>query len=67
MGVGSGHETMLAFAIELNLSAIRRCPLFGVSAIREFLKYSSYIWKKQLVHSGRCPLFGVSAKRGSTV
>ena len=31
---------MLACAI--SLSAIRRCPLFGVSAIREFLKYCMY-------------------------
>ena len=30
-------------AIELvSLSAIRRCPLFGVFAIREFLKYGMY-------------------------
>ena len=30
-------------AIELvSLSAIRRCPLFRVSAIREFLKYGMY-------------------------
>ena len=42
---------VLVCATELvNLSAIRRCPLFGVSAIREFLKYGMY-GKKQLVHS----------------
>ena len=63
---------MLACAIELvSLSAIRRCPLFGVSAIREFLKYGMY--GKSILYIaycplyGRCPLFGVSAKRGSTV
>ena len=34
---------MLACAIKLvSLSVIRRYPLFGVSAIREFLKYSMY-------------------------
>ena len=63
---------MLACAIELvSLSAIRRCPLFGVSAIREFLKYGMYGKSSWYIAYcplyGRCPLFGVSAKRGSTV
>ena len=53
------------------LSAIRRCPLFGVSAIGRFLKYSIYGKRSwYIAHCplyGRCPLFGVSAKRGSTV
>ena len=61
---------MLAGAIEL-VSAIRRCPLFGVSAIREFLKYGMYGKSSWYIAYcplyGRCPLFGVSAKRGSTV
>ena len=50
------------------LSAIRRCPLFGVSAIGRFLKYRKRSW--YIAHCplyDRCPLFGVSAKRGSTV
>ena len=59
---------MLACAI--SLSAIRRCPLFGVSAIREFLKYGMYGKSSWYIAYcplyGRCPLFGVSAKRGST-
>ena len=63
---------MLACAIELvSLSAIRRCPLFGVSAIREFLKYGMYGKSSWYIAYcplyGRCPLFGVSTKRGSTV
>ena len=53
------------------LSAIRRCPLFGVSAIRRVLKYGIYGKRSwYIAHCplyGRCPLFGVSAKRGSTV
>ena len=60
---------MLASAEKL--SAIRRCPLFGVSAIGRFLKYSIYEKRSwYIAHCplyGRCPLFGVSAKRGSTV
>ena len=58
---------MLACAL-YSLSAIRRCPLFGVSAIRSTVcmgKSSWYIAYCPLY--GRCPLFGVSAKRGSTV
>ena len=47
------------------------CPLFGVSAIGRFLKYSIYGKRSwYIAHCplyGRCPLFGVSAKRGSTV
>ena len=65
-------KEVLACAIELvSLSAIRRCPLFGVSAIREFLKYGMYGKSSWYIAYcplyGRCPLFGVSAKRGSTV
>ena len=41
-------KEVLARAI--SLSAIRMCPLFGVSAIREFFKYGMY-GEKQLVHS----------------
>ena len=63
---------MLASAfVPEKLSAIRRCPLFGVSAIGRFLKYSIYGKRSwYIAHCplyGRCPLFGVSAKRGSTV
>ena len=63
---------MLANAlVPEKLSAIRRCPLFGVSAIGRFLKYSIYGKRSwYIAHCplyGRCPLFGVSAKRGSTV
>ena len=63
---------MLACAIELvSLSAIRRCPLFGVSAIRGFLKYGMYGKSSWYIAYcplyGRCPLFGVSTKSGSTV
>ena len=63
---------MLACATEpVNLSAIRRCPIFGVSAIRELLKYGMYGESSWYIAYcplyGRCPLFGVSAKRGSTV
>ena len=58
-------------AVPEKLSAIRRCPLFGVSAIGRFLKYSVYGKRSwYIAHCplyGRCPLFGVSAKRGSTV
>ena len=44
-------------AIELvSLSAIRRCPLFGVSAIREFLKYGMY--GKSSWYIAYCPLYG---------
>ena len=49
----------------------KNCPLFGVSAIGRFLKYSIYGKRSwYIAHCplyGRCPLFGVSAKRGSTV
>ena len=49
----------------------KNCPLFRVSAIRRFLKYSIYGKRSwYIAHCplyGRCPLFGVSAKRGSTV
>ena len=63
---------MLASAlVPEKLSAIRRCPLFRVSAIGRFLKYSIYGKRSwYIAHCplyGRCPLFGVSAKRGSTV
>ena len=63
---------MLASAlVPEKLSAIRRCPLFGVSAIGRFLKYSIYGKRSwYIAHCplyGRCPLFVVSAKRGSTV
>ena len=44
------------------LSAIRRCPLFGVSAIRRVLKYGIYGKRSwYIAHCplyGRCPLFG---------
>ena len=58
---------MLASAlVPEKLSAIRRCPLFGVSAIGRFLKYSIYGKRSwYIAHCplyGRCPLFGVSAK-----
>ena len=43
------------------------CPLLGVSAIREFLKYGVYGKSSWYIAYcplyGRCPLFGVSAIR----
>ena len=43
----------------------KNCPLFGVSAIGRFLKYSIYGKRSwYIAHCplyGRCPLFGVSA------
>ena len=37
-------------------SAIQRCPLFGVSAIGRFLKYS--IYGKRSWYIAHCPLYG---------
>ena len=64
-------EVLADAVVPEKLSAIRRCPLFGVSAIRRVLKYGIYGKRSwYIAHCplyGRCPLFGVSAKRGSTV
>ena len=43
-------------ACVISLSAIRRCPLFGMSAIREFLKYGMY--GKSSWYIAYCPLDG---------
>ena len=51
----SGIKVLASALVPEKLSAIRRCPIFGVSAIGRFLKYSIY-WKRSW-YIAHCPLY----------